>query len=43
MYDEFYEQLVRVKDIAIFPFADTAQELLVTYTRDDLEQPRVAN
>ena len=34
---------MRVKDIAVLPFADTAQKLLVTYTRDDLEQPRAAN
>ena len=40
-YDDFYEQLVRVKNIAVLPFVDTAQELLVTYTtRADLEQPR---
>ncbi len=30
-YDEFYEQLVRVKDIATLPFADNAQQLLVKY------------
>ena len=42
-YDDFYEQLVRVKNIAVLPFADTAQELLVKYTRDDLDQPRAAN
>jgi hypothetical protein len=42
-YDEFYEQLVRVKDIAALPFADTAQKLLVTYIREDLGQPRAAN
>ena len=27
----------------MLPFADTAQELLVKYTRDDLDQPRAAN
>ena len=27
-YDDFYEQLVRVKDIAALPFADNAQKLL---------------
>ena len=42
-YDEFYEQLVRVKDIATLPFADIAQQLLVTYVREDLRQPRAAN
>ena len=42
-YDLFYEQLVRVKDIAVLPFADTAQKLLVTYTREELKQPRGAN
>ena len=42
-YDEFYEQLVRVKDIATLPFADIAQTLLVKYVREDLRQPRAAN
>ncbi len=42
-YDEFYEQLVRVKDIAALPFADNAQKLLVKYIREDLGQPRAAN
>ena len=42
-YDDFYIQLVRVKDIAALPFADTAQKLLVTYIREDLGQPRAAN
>ena len=42
-YDDFYEQLVRVKNIAVLPFAETAQLLLVEYTRDDLYQPRAAN
>ena len=32
-YDLFYEQLLRVKDIAVLPFADTAQQLLVTWVR----------
>ena len=32
-----------VKDIAVLPFADTAQEFLVAYTREELEQPRAAN
>ena len=41
-YDLFYEQLVRVKDIAVLPFAETAQELLVTYVREVLMQPRAA-
>jgi hypothetical protein len=42
MYDEFYEHLVRVKDIASLPFkfADNAQQL---YIREDLGQPRAAN
>ena len=39
-YDDFYEQVVRVKNIGICPFADTAQKLLVSYPREDLEQPR---
>ena len=34
---------MRVKNIAVLPFADTAQELLVTYVREVLEQPRAAN
>ena len=42
-YDLFYEQLLRVKDIAVLPFADTAQQLLMTYVREELEQPRAAN
>ncbi len=41
-YDKFYEQLVRVKDIATLPFADNAQKLLVKYIREDLGQPRAA-
>ena len=40
MYDELYEQFVRVKDIASIPFADIAQQLLVKYIREDLGQPR---
>ena len=36
-YDRFYEQLVRVKDIAVFPFAEIAQLLLVTYVREVLK------
>ena len=42
-YDDFYEQLVRVKNISVFPFAEKAQLLLVEYLRDDLDQPRAAN
>ncbi len=42
-YDDFYIQLVRVKDIATLPFADNAQQLLVKYIREDLGQPRAAN
>ena len=42
-YDDFYEQLVRVKDIATLPFADIAQQLLVKYIRVDLGQQRAAN
>ena len=34
---------MRVKDIVVLPFAHTEQELLVMYTRDDLEQQRAAN
>jgi hypothetical protein len=41
-YDELYEQLVRVKDIAALPFADNAQQLLVKYIREDLRQPWAA-
>ena len=42
MYDDFYEQVVRVKNIGIFPFDDTAQKLLESYLREDLDQPRAA-
>ncbi len=42
-YDEFYEQLVRVKDIAMLFFAKIAQQLLVKYIRKDLGRPRAAN
>ncbi len=42
-YYEFYEQLVRVKDFATLSLANTAQQLLVTYVREDLLQPRAAN
>ena len=41
-YDYFYEQLVRVKDIAVLSFAETAQRLLVIYIRGVLGQPRAA-
>jgi hypothetical protein len=41
-YNELYEQLVRVKDIVSQPFADNAQQLLVTYIREDLWQLRAA-
>ena len=41
-YDDFYEQLVRVKDIAVLSFAETAQRLLVIYIREVLGQPRAA-
>ena len=34
---------MRVKDILVLPFADTAQQLLVTWVREELEQPRAAN
>ncbi len=39
---EFYEQLVRVKDFAIQPFADNAQQLLVKYICENLGQPQAA-
>ncbi len=42
-YDEFYEQVVPVKDIATLPFANNAQQLLVTNVLEDLPQPRAAN
>ncbi len=42
-HDDFYEQLVRVKDIAVLPFADNVQQLLVKYTREDLGQPPAAS
>jgi hypothetical protein len=35
-YDEIYEQLVLVKDIATLPFTVHAQQLLVRYVREDL-------
>ena len=41
-YDLFYEQLVRVKEVAVFPFAEIVQLLLVTYVREVLKQPRAA-
>ncbi len=43
MYDDFYEQLIRVKDITSLPFADNAHQLLVKYIREDLGQQRTAN
>ena len=42
MYDKFYEQVLRVKNIMLLPFAVRAQALLVTYIRDVLKQPRAA-
>ena len=44
-YDLFYEQLLRVKDIAVLPFADIAQLLfkLVAWVCEVLGQPRAAN
>ena len=43
-YDVFYKQLVtvRVLYVAVLTFADHAQQLLVTYTLEDLGQPRAA-
>jgi hypothetical protein len=42
-YDDFYEQLVRVKDILFLPFADNMQQLFVKFTREDLGQSRACN
>ena len=42
MYNKFYQQVLRVKNIMLLPFAARAQALLVTYIRDVLEQPRAA-
>ncbi len=41
-YNEFYEELVRVKDIATLPLADKAQKLLVKHIREDVGQPLAA-
>ena len=41
-YDDFYTQLVRVKDIAVLTFAKTAQ-LLVAYTLNKLKQQHASN
>ena len=41
-YDDFYEQVLRIKNIMIENFADHAQALLVAYIRDILKQPRAA-
>ena len=41
-YDDFYEQVLRVKNIMIENFAHHAQALLVSYIRDALKQPRAA-
>ena len=43
MYDDFYVQLVRVKNIESPPFADNAQQLWVKYICEDLGQQWVAN
>ncbi len=43
MYDDFYVQLVRVKDITSLRFASNAQQLLVKYIREDLGQQRTVN
>ena len=41
-YDAFYEQLLRVKDIAYLSFSEHAQQLLVICIRANLEQPRAS-
>jgi len=41
-YDNFYAQVLKVKDIAILTFAELAQSLLVDYIRNVLLQPEAA-
>ena len=41
-YDNFYAQVLKVKDIAVLTFAELAQRLLVDYIRDVLLQPEAA-
>ena len=41
-YDDFYEQVLRVKNIMIEKFAEHAQALLADYIRNVLKQPRAA-
>ena len=41
-YDEFYEHVLKVKNIMIEKFAEHAQALLVDYICNVLKQPRAA-
>ena len=41
-YDNFFAQVLKVKDIAVLTFAELAQRLLVDYIRDVLLQPEAA-
>ncbi len=43
MYDLFYKETFKVKNIAILSFAKHAQTLLVDYIRNVLKQPGAAN
>jgi hypothetical protein len=41
-YDNFFEKVLKVKDVAVLTFADLVQRLLVDYIRDVLLQPEAA-
>jgi hypothetical protein len=42
-YDNFYAQVLKVKDIAVLTFADLVQRLLADYIRDVLLQLQAAS
>jgi hypothetical protein len=41
-YDNFFEKVLKVKDVVVLTFADLVQRLLVDYIRDVLLQPEAA-
>jgi hypothetical protein len=41
-HDNFFEKVLKVKDLSVLTFADLVQRLLVDYIRDVLLQPEAA-
>ncbi len=42
-YDNFFEKVLKVKDVVVLIFADLVQRLLVEYIRDVLLQPEAVD